>query len=107
VMPYRYICFTILHSEVTMTAEVGLLYRYIMCDDAVTQSSSAEMNRVLTAQLQANVSHGEHATLLLIHFSTICQTVHYTSYNQSYSCASASDKQFHLLPGTHLLGGIV
>ena len=57
---------TILHSEATVKAEV--LYRYIMCDDAVTESSSAEMNRVLNAQLQANVSHGEDATLLLVHF---------------------------------------
>ena len=42
-----------------------------MCDDAVTQSSSAEMNRVLTAQRQSNESHGEDATLLVICFS-IC-----------------------------------
>ena len=40
-----------------------------MCDDAVAESSSAEMNRVLTAQQQANVSHGEDATLLVICFS--------------------------------------
>ena len=71
-MCYRYISFTILHSEVTMTAELGLLYCYIMCDDAVTQSSSAEMNRVLTAQRQTNKSHGEDATLLVIYFSICC-----------------------------------
>jgi len=49
-----------------MKAEV--LYRYIMCDDAVAESSSAEMNRVLTAQRQMIISHGEDATLLFIYF---------------------------------------
>ena len=57
---------TKLHSEVTIKAEV--LYRYIMCDDAVAQSSSAEMNRVLTAQRQSNESHGKDATLVVICF---------------------------------------
>jgi len=60
---------TVLHSQITIKAEV--LYRYIMCDDAVTQSSSAEMNRVITAQRQTNESHGKDASLLVICFS-IC-----------------------------------
>jgi len=49
-----------------MKAEV--LYQYIMFDDAVALSSSAEMNRVLTAQRQSNESHGEDASLLVICF---------------------------------------
>jgi len=53
---YQFYLLTILHSEVTMKAEV--LYCYVVCDYAVAQSSSAEMNRVLTAQRQSNESHG-------------------------------------------------
>ena len=60
---------TILHSEVTIKAEA--LYWYVVYDYAVAQSSSAEMNRVLTAQRQTNESHGKDASLLVICFS-IC-----------------------------------
>ena len=48
-----------------------LLYQYIMCDDAATKISSAQMNRVLTAQRQLNISHGEDVTLESSAFS-IC-----------------------------------